>query len=1026
MSSLTWTVIFYISIVLATTTNTAASHQRHLASFSTCNETEILQCTDENSCANLTLFNGINMETNSQAPCTVECIGQDSCEEANISSIHSITCYEDSCDGAVFSRIDTVICDVSESSTFACTYATFINVTTLECAGVQSCRFATIRNADTITCGGSGSCNSVNIDVSNTTTIHCNGDSSCQYDTLRINKTGIIDELNCNGESSCQSLTFYGENSINVSGVSVINEININGESSVRYSYFYSVSIGTIQTTVSYSLWYNYFYDYSNVSNIYITNGAYYSGYGNIFYDTTYIDTFECKNSDSYTCRNNNFYTSINSFKCDSGSYSCAYNSFYANISEYSCDAGYDGCKYLIFAEYIDTFECKSSGYYSCTWITFKLANRIKCEKDNYGCRYINVTDYVNTFICKKGANCDYVFLNGVGKIIQDDTTPTWKGSIINSGDRGKGLVIRGEFSQQKEHNDERKIICGKNDTCRIYDSGHIKIEELRCYGSCRLYDDDTKPNIVEFPLSNNCGSWVYYSLVMNLPMIIIHMIVAFYWLYLHNRVDACFGIINKMYLGYSVDKHYKANVYKNNEKYVVKYVNCDVEMILDEIHKNNYINNSGKLKTDTNINKKITKNSNRNTKKYFGFDIGEEFRKLVKRSISEISISISNTDLALPKEIVQLIYDYYTSDEIECDEEDVIYYVFDILPGYFSSYQSLFRCLIIYQFMVCILILLTDIFLFIEYFQWENKVDNSVEHGYHVKQQLTTSEIELYGIYNQDIVYISTSGWHYYQSFGAMWMTNFIFYKYLLNYGLFSHDSQTSLSGFFKIFAGIIPTDAVIKPYNNNINTYDTIDITRSGRIGRGGGLGSKLSVKTISNPTIMQRINASLPKIIRPATIIEKFYSELFRNIMTSWRLLHIPVLFLVFLPTMISGLTVILIPLACLIVFLAVYFGLHFCGISPRTFDNKVLKSPISFVIFIICFVVCCPLVYLTFLMFWRLTYFGGVALFRGNEWVEIIWGKYSDWDDTYCTNDNVLLIPNQVNVRTIIIWLGWFFG
>lgn len=534
-----------------------------------------MYCDTPHSCSNLTIVDGIYLNDNSEV-CDVTCSGLYSCQNSWISGVRTV-----SCDG--------------ESS---CATSVINNIDVLNCFGKLACNGITMSNVNSINCDGDYSC--YNMEITNVTNMTCSGDESCNYNDFSIMganqdvdiySDGSINQLSCDGFSSCCYCVFDGTantaniNTTNTTNTIVdnyggsewngaINIIHITGNQAFSYNKFIHVNITLIyvdyiEFASYYSLYGCEFMNYTMINTIEILDSHWSGSYNTFDSTSTIIEQFRCDHPNNGACSYNTFNSDFNGlFYCKSSKkgYPCCYNTFNGHLNKFECrPSSSDGnsdcflCSHLSFIT-IDSFECITSS-----------------DLNSKGpCRYINVTDFVETFKCKRGARCRELMVNGFKKIIggDNDFRPSYDNGIIKSGNRGANVKIIGAIKDSSSV----LIMCEENDTCFIYDSTDLNLKKnLQCYGHCYLFDNDKEPKFIQFPWSDNCGSWWYHTLVLGLIVnTIIRLFIMGYWFHLHKRLQSCFDVIQLMKIPF---KKY-INVDSNDDN---NYDNDSADSLFDD-----------------------------------------------------------------------------------------------------------------------------------------------------------------------------------------------------------------------------------------------------------------------------------------------------------------------------------------------------------------------------------------------------------------------------------------------------------
>ena len=804
---------------------------------------------------------------------------------------------------------------------------------------------------NTILCNDDYSCRNLMLNITNNTCydVECNGSESC----VNI-KLFNINNLLCNGDRSCQNMQIF-----NISNITCNGLLTCIGSSLTTH-------IDSLVCNYSYTCT-NCIFNNINISSINITSSSVEAGMNNVFTNTSYTDNFYCNidESTSYSCSNNIFLGYLSNFEC-------------SNAGDYACSN-------IIFSNHVNTFYCDpydgTHGKSSCSYLQFTTIDTFICADYSSGnaCSFINVSNHVNTFICDNGAKCSDIFLNSVDKVVNSNkkkTNSSWDNSIIKSGNTGNvNVIIKGKFVNNPKN---FQIICQINDTCYFYRVNNIPVNKiLQCNGLCIIEGNDKKPNKIDFAASDNCGSWLYQSMVVTLPMTIVQLLIALYWLGLHIKLET--------YMSFITEKMDKRNV---NEKYILRLkkfgiIERCIKFSYSKAVKYNSIRypystqfesfyyDYTKEEEESNYKPNVVYHSlmiehinNCNIAIAarlfgFGFDIGcikkdctKYLENLVEQAVFECDLSVH---CGIPTEITQLIVLYAFNKD---HENNVVTYIRYILPVYQKKYKQIFDFLFGYQVFIVVLFFITCITLYVEYFSWRDGVFDKVnlDSNYYSSKH--------------NVVYVDDSNWHMYQSFGALFITHLLFYK--------------------NTFVAIIGSIGALNRYNKIYAVFVEI-----------------FSFGMFTKRTIIYGKNDDNNNEKR-MRICQRLYQFV--------CIYNIFVIIFTFIPVMVVGFG---------LGFFAWLMLLTICCL-PCCVIYESSRYKLSFWSFVLRLVVCTQFSYGLLYGSQRMLYFAGISIFRANDSEKTSIGEYLDWGNNYCTNDNVLLFPNEINVKTMLVWISWLFA
>lgn len=191
-----------------------------------------IMCTGDGACA----YSKFNFECITEEPCTMLCVGDDSCRSHEddpakqarfvLQNSFGMKCAHDACRDATFIMLQNLGGDVLCVAEEACHGAdiSIDNIGIVYCGGIMACKDAHIFVKDpedgfSILCAGRAACEGMSVEVIVTSpdihsfrAISCMSPESCKGIKVAINKVSagdlLVEELSCGAAMSCQNAVF--------------------------------------------------------------------------------------------------------------------------------------------------------------------------------------------------------------------------------------------------------------------------------------------------------------------------------------------------------------------------------------------------------------------------------------------------------------------------------------------------------------------------------------------------------------------------------------------------------------------------------------------------------------------------------------------------------------------------------------------------------------------------------------------------------------------------------------------------
>ena len=1018
-------------------------------------------CSAQDSCKNLAVVGSLGESTatifdplSDLDLCYLTCSGWDSCESANVSYLETISCYDDTCDSIIFSHITTVYC----SGILSCSGDMMSDIYVVQCSGSSSCRDLTLTNVTQLYCSGDYSCHNVRVEFSSGASISCSGSHSCQ------NSVFIFDY---NDSAIAYGNSDYNYFTLSISGDYTFNNNTIigpNGENALLYGVYVHFSI----STSSYYYEFNWVTLEGNIIIDYMYPSAHYSFNYLEFSNTTHISSQITVYGDQ-TFKNNkvntmygitcNGWESCQNVEFNDVSYAiyCGDTRTCQNMVIKTKKEVSDGTSLVVTCAYSET----------CQGLNISAASTIYCEASK-ACNNIIVRDYVVTLYCTNEANCNGAWFGGVYQLYNEDPDyyyedydPIWRDGYIRSTDYPYywlsgttedtiyGLHVKKGFDVETTV----LIECQHNHTCFVENGRNIGLDNLLCYGECIIRNSDRLPQKVQFPLNNNCGSWIHESIVFLLPFCIVHAMVVFYWVYLTKILDFC----------YQVGKATNDSPSKPFE-----FQEYTLAKIMEYDYTDSYKKLQSRLRNDYLMERNSKKETMIPATLLNGY-LEKQAEKCVKETIEDI---ISNVyGYYIPSHIIREIFAFYgTQNEIS------FFYCYNKLyPKYHKRYIHFWYYFIVYQYIAMLLSFFAHIIIWIEYWTWYATVDESAKHGYR------------YSGKGKNITAMYGTDWHFYQSFAALYVTNYLFFKFavLIPFHLF-FDNRTSLTNKInkrykeeqnKKFDAELKEknpdmEIELHALNDESRLLNSESRKRKAQIKQKKSKTNDLSQDDIQPPVVIHfsRVLGLYMKYGDLDYDFKKYQAyrlkkhpnesrrvsecchclhiifEYFGSAFTRVEIIGVAYLlfiFGVFIPITIPGIFVTLVPGLILIFYFCCVCWLrtrarsvkfHLSDILDRIYiawdDNsvggcKLMLNRLNVMRYVLTLALCLFVVQILFYVALRMGTFSVISVYRGNLWVDSF-GEYADWGNNYCTNDNWILYPKHENWGTILLWISHFIA
>lgn len=333
--------------------------------------------------------------------------------------------------------------------------------------------------------------------------ITCSEHNSCSYTNLN-GSTLNATELYCTGDASC-----YFSNISNFDNVYCFTDTCV-------YSQIYNVS--TVHCNEIYSCLRAVIQD---ANKSYCTNT-------DACFGTTFINSNNPKKGNN----NNTISTLANTVTCD-GVSSCQ-DATFINISKISCK--HDGACVSVTITNCSAVYCIKDD--SCTSINVNNVSLISC-KGLHSCTEMNGS-FIGKLYCHGGiTSCHGASnINGINEIKIDfdiDSAPEafpLRGSTVTSnGYNMKIIAIYDDIPLMK-------IKCEEGDRCKIHGS-YLTSDLLECDGECFI-NVMNLPDIVPFPMDDQCFSSSYYVVFSVMIILAAQMIFVVFWDISSRMVIAC------------------------------------------------------------------------------------------------------------------------------------------------------------------------------------------------------------------------------------------------------------------------------------------------------------------------------------------------------------------------------------------------------------------------------------------------------------------------------------------------------